>query len=46
MPLHIFLDRELAVAVLNWTLKKFSLVLKKMASQVVLSSITGMTIFH
>jgi hypothetical protein len=46
MPFHIALKRKFTVAVLNWTIEEFSLVLKKMASQVVLSSIAEMAIIN
>ena len=46
MPSHIALKRKFTVAVLNWTFEEFSLVLKKMASQVVLSSVAGMAIIN
>jgi hypothetical protein len=46
VPFHIALKRKFTVAVLNWTIEEFSLVLKKMASQVVLSSVAGMAIIN
>jgi hypothetical protein len=46
MPFHIALKKKFTVAVLNWTIEEFSLVLKKMASQVVLSSVAGMAIIN
>ena len=44
MPLHVTLKSKFTLAVLNWTLKDFSLVLKKMTVQMVLSSISRTTI--
>ena len=46
MPCHVALVRKFMATVLNWTLKEFSLVLKQMPSQVVLSSIAGMAIIN
>ena len=46
MPFHIALKCEFSIAVLNRTLKKFSLVLKKVAIQVVFPPIASMTIIN
>jgi hypothetical protein len=46
VPFHIALKRKFTVTVLNWTIEEFSLVLKKMASQVVLSSVAEMAIIN
>jgi hypothetical protein len=46
MPFHVALKRKFTVAVLNRTVEEFSLVQKKMASQVVFSSVAGMAIIN
>ncbi len=46
MPFHVALERKFTAAVLNWTLKEFPFVLKEMPSQVIFSSIAGMTIIN
>ena len=44
MSFHVYFDKKLTFAIINWTLKKFSLVPKKMAIEGILSSVIGTTI--